>query len=385
MQYTIPHYYKRFSCIAGACPDTCCAGWQIQIDEASLKKYRKMKSPLRPRLLNEIDWKEKCFRRYNGRCAFLNEENLCDLYLEGGKSRAFCRTCRMYPRHVEEFEGLREISLSLSCPEVARMILDLQEPVHFLHGEDPQRQETYPDFDYLLFTKLADARALMFRILQNREQPLALRLTILLAFSHDLQLRIDSGRLFEVDTLLEKYASPRVWSWFCSRREQLLTQHNETEILRIRGRVLSDIFSVFESLEALKPNWKPFLSRCQKQLSDLSASGENSCEADFSRQFTDVMTEQLMAYFLFTYFAGAVYSQNADGKTRFSLVCTIMIRQLSLALYFKDPQHFTHRHVVETAWRLAREIEHSDPNKYELERALGEELRFPLEDLFFLF
>ena len=50
MQYTAPHYYKKFHCIAGACPDTCCAGWQIQIDPASLKKYRKAKGTLGNRL-----------------------------------------------------------------------------------------------------------------------------------------------------------------------------------------------------------------------------------------------------------------------------------------------------------------------------------------------
>lgn len=43
MQYTVPHYYKKFRCIAGECPDTCCAGWQIQIDPASLRKYKKLK------------------------------------------------------------------------------------------------------------------------------------------------------------------------------------------------------------------------------------------------------------------------------------------------------------------------------------------------------
>lgn len=37
MQYTIPHYYSSFHCIGSACPDTCCAGWQIQIDSGSLK------------------------------------------------------------------------------------------------------------------------------------------------------------------------------------------------------------------------------------------------------------------------------------------------------------------------------------------------------------
>lgn len=35
MLYTIPDYYKEFSCIAADCEDTCCAGWQIVIDEKS--------------------------------------------------------------------------------------------------------------------------------------------------------------------------------------------------------------------------------------------------------------------------------------------------------------------------------------------------------------
>ena len=42
MQITKPTFYKEFSCIAGACPDTCCAGWQIMIDEKSLQKYRRL-------------------------------------------------------------------------------------------------------------------------------------------------------------------------------------------------------------------------------------------------------------------------------------------------------------------------------------------------------
>lgn len=85
MQYTAPHYYRRFTCIAGECPDTCCAGWQIAIDQKSLKAYKKQKGMIGSRLHNEIDWKEEVFRQYDGRCAFLNEENLCDLYLEGGQ------------------------------------------------------------------------------------------------------------------------------------------------------------------------------------------------------------------------------------------------------------------------------------------------------------
>lgn len=41
MLYTIPDYYKEFSCIAADCEDTCCAGWQIVIDEKSKRRYAK--------------------------------------------------------------------------------------------------------------------------------------------------------------------------------------------------------------------------------------------------------------------------------------------------------------------------------------------------------
>ena len=89
MEITRPDYYKEFSCIAGACPDTCCAGWQIVIDDKSLKKYKRVKGTFRNRLHNDIDWKEKVFRQYEKRCAFLNEDSLCDIYSEVGK-RMLC-------------------------------------------------------------------------------------------------------------------------------------------------------------------------------------------------------------------------------------------------------------------------------------------------------
>lgn len=157
MEITRPDYYKEFSCIAGACPDTCCAGWQIVIDDKSLKKYKRVKGTFRNRLHNDIDWKEKVFRQYEKRCAFLNEDSLCDIYSEVGK-RMLCDTCRKYPRHIEEFEGLREYSLSLSCPEAARILLGKREKVTFQTAVVPSPEEFYDDFDYMLFTALEDTR-----------------------------------------------------------------------------------------------------------------------------------------------------------------------------------------------------------------------------------
>ena len=91
MLYTIPDYYKEFACIADKCEDTCCAGWQIVIDKETLKKYTKVKGDYRKHLWTSIDWFQKSFKQdKDKRCAFLNEKNLCDLYLSQGEE-GFCK------------------------------------------------------------------------------------------------------------------------------------------------------------------------------------------------------------------------------------------------------------------------------------------------------
>ena len=54
MQITYPDYYKKFSCVADQCVDTCCAGWSIVIDEGTLKKYRAVKGKFGKRLRRKI-------------------------------------------------------------------------------------------------------------------------------------------------------------------------------------------------------------------------------------------------------------------------------------------------------------------------------------------
>lgn len=379
MQYTVPHYYKKFRCIAGECPDTCCAGWQIQIDPASLRKYRKIKGPLGNRLKNEINWKESCFRQYNGRCAFLNENDLCDLYLEGGGTRAFCRTCRTYPRHIEEFEGLREISLSLSCPAAADLILNCGEPVRFLHAEDEKEDEPYEDFDFFLFTKLEDARSLILRILQDRAHPFSLRAAASLALAHDLQQRIDKNALFEADSLFDRYSSPGMWTWFEARLSALELSEDHTEK---RNSTENALFSILDRLEVLRDDWMPYLVDARRTLKNAPALQKEE-ERSFSDLFTEQTAEQLLVYFVFTYFCGAVYNADAYGKMKFSFAGMILIRELVRAEWLQNPD-ITRETILRTACRYAREVEHSDKNKFLMEELLADEERFGLENLFSL-
>ena len=56
MLYVVPDYYKEFKCIADKCEDTCCAGWQIVIDEKSLAKYKKIRGDFRGKMFKSVNW-----------------------------------------------------------------------------------------------------------------------------------------------------------------------------------------------------------------------------------------------------------------------------------------------------------------------------------------
>mgnify|MGYP001859799712 FL=1 len=374
MLYTIPDYYFNFQCVGKSCPSTCCGGWQISIDPSSLRKYRKMKEPLRSRLENEIDWKHACFRQYEGRCAFLNEENLCDLYLEGGGEKAFCKACRIFPRHVEEFPGVRELSLSLSCPIAARMLLLQEHPTRFLRIKKDRQEKPFRNFDFSLFLPIMQTRTVLIRILQNRQKPFRLRAAVSLALAHDLQLRIDRRTFSQIKPLLHRYSSAKVWEWFENRLRTLdFSAEHQTFMYR-------RLLSVFDHLRVLREDWEPYLCQARKIL-HTSGIPAPQTHAAFYEIFTEQIAEQLLLYFVFIYFGGSAYHGNAFGEMKFSFVCAILIRELSRAQWLLNPDNMTKDSIIEAACRFSREIEHSDHNKEKMDQMLNDQTVWNLENL----
>lgn len=374
MKITVPHYYSRFQCVAGECPDTCCAGWQIMIDDASLKKYRKRRDPFGSRLKNSIDWENSAFRQYDGRCAFLDENNLCDIYSEAGPSM-LCRTCRAYPRHIEEFEGVREISLSLSCPEAAKLILDCEEPVRFL-SKETEKEETYPYFDFFLYTKLMDCRDFIISTLQNRELDWNLRTGIVLGLAHDLQRRIVNDRLYETDSLLERYGRKGAVGKLASR---LLAYQIDGES-RFDG--MKELFGFFDELEVLNAGWPDYIGRIRKVLYGAGESAYEEQRQEFyeflegsekRRETWERWSEQLMVYFVFTWFCGAEYDERPYEKMKLAVVSTLLIRETAQALWKEQGGVLDKNVFFEAARRYSREVEHSDLNLERLENLFREE------------
>lgn len=387
MQITRPVFYKEFSCIAGACPDTCCAGWQIMIDDKSLKKYRRFRGPFRNRLHNDIDWKEQAFRQYEHRCAFLNEENLCDLYSEAGKDM-LCDTCRKYPRHIEEFEGLREYSLSLSCPEAARIFLSHKEKIAFVTKEIPSSDETYDDFDYLLFTALMDTRDYFFSVIQDRTVPVRLRCQKLLACAHDFQLSLDKNELFQWEEIRKRHQKSGMGSEFQTHIRKWCHSRAEggnRELLDLSTQIWR---SIIPQMEVLRPGWHDFL---RDTLSPLYTSCKSDAELlelydAFAADYPDwtIQEEQLLLYWIYTYFCGAVYDDQIFAKVKMAVVCTFMIHALAVGTYLKNDRHFSFEELVSISYRFSRELEHSDPNLNKFEELMSEESVFKFENLLLL-
>lgn len=124
MKVRVPNYFNEFKCIASECEDTCCAGWEIVIDDETHKRYEKVEGEFGEILRSKIVKSdgENIFLLNNGNCSFLNEKKMCEIYINLGEDH-LCYTCQQFPRYTEEFLDLKEVGLSLSCPEAARIIL----------------------------------------------------------------------------------------------------------------------------------------------------------------------------------------------------------------------------------------------------------------------
>ncbi len=365
MRYIKPCYFDNFKCAADKCPDTCCAGWQIMIDEDALEQYMQVKGAFASRLANGIDWQEGSFRQYVGRCAMLNDDNLCDLVTELGEE-ALCETCHRYPRHVEEFEGLREWSLSLSCPIAAQMILENEEPTVFLveedEEEDPLEQE-FEDFDFFLFTQLEDARKVLFQIVQNRRLSIEGRKGLLLKMAEEMQNCLEQERLYDMDNLIASYAEKEY-------------DNKQDEVRRFQE--LQKQFTVFFQLERLREEWTDVLYQAKEIL---YANYENyeKIRQEFLAEYGvggekypqwERMQENLLIFFLYTYFCGAVYDDWIYSKVALVVFSTSFIEEFVMCKWFLADKNISWQECITLAYRYAREVEHSDENLNMLEEWL---------------
>ena len=367
MFYVKPNYYNKFKCTADKCEATCCAGWQIVIDEESLTRYHNEPDIYGEILRERIDWSEGVFKQDAcKRCAFLNPDNLCDMYKHLGEE-SLCATCTNYPRHIEEFENLREITLAISCPKVASIILSQNEPVTFYEEEVESEEEEFEDFDPFFFSYLEDARAILLSILQNRALSISVRAALVLRMAEEMQEIIENSELFELADVFEKYEDAGFLANAVQQIQKELQEFHSSPSESFRYS--KAVFGRLYELEHLSDEWEPYLEQCWKLLYEDKAGSYREKHEKFRTWSSlqvdinlEIILEQLLVYFIFTYFCGAVYDDNVLGKVRLAVDSVEIIYEMIVAKWIEQGSTLSQKDIERIVYRYSRELEHSDLN-----------------------
>ncbi|MBR3768426.1 MAG: flagellin lysine-N-methylase [Clostridia bacterium] len=311
-----PSYYNSFNCIADKCEDTCCAKWEIVIDDKTAEKYEKLENKtgdrIRSFLLTDADG-DICFQLQNGKCPFLNENGLCNIHIELG-IQFTSEICRTHPRFVEEYDGFTEVSLSLSCPEANRIIMNT-----------PVRADTYPTPDY------------------NGEDEVLQQLVI--SRRNILEYADDFNKLTEA--LLNTAADDQL--------DIDLVYIENTDILTL-SLIKEYCEYILRNTEILTDEWKSLL----KNTIDSEVN-----DADFLQYIkkNNVLLSRVCSYYIYRYYLKAVNDLDIFSRALFILLNTL----LGALISFTDDISLS-----EAARLCSKEIEHNTLNINKLLEFLSE-------------
>ena len=308
MKVWTPEYYHHFHCIAGACPDSCCKEWEVDVDDTAAAFYRTLDGSLGDRLrqvMKDTDDGTVMIIE-DGRCPMWRQDGLCRIQAELGHD-ALCQVCQQFPRLRHDYGTFVEYGLELSCPEAARLILSQS---HMMSTEEfPGGEE--PDYEEDVMGILLESRQEVFRFLDETTLSPKQALAVLLLYTHSVQSWLDGGEEAVLDIegclgLARKYAATGDWNL---------------------------LLSFFKNLEILTPYW------CDR----LAAPMDNSTwHAGFI---------PLIKYFIGRYWLQAVADYDLIGRVKMMIAACLLVYHLG-------------GQFVETAQLFSKEIE-NDPDNLE--------------------
>lgn len=326
-----PYYFNKFRCIGGACEDNCCIGWEVDIDDDAFKVYSNADGEFGERLRSSMS-EENSFILKNNRCPFLNDENLCDIFINLGEEN-LCTVCTEYPRFTEFFGELTEVGIGLSCETAAELILESSDKTYFVTENTDESGEV--DFEEDFLEELIEVRENIFEILQNRELSLSDRIKKMFVYAENVQNKLNNNGAESTE---------------------------KNEICRSERNIknLENCVALCLDLEILADNW---LDRVHEVLDIFDDSYFENCE-EFEQYIKnrEYEYEHILVYFIFRYLLKAVFDYDVLTKVKFAVVSHIIIKQLDIALWLKNGKEFTFKDRIKNAVLYSKEVEHCQDN-----------------------
>ena len=360
MRTRVPKYFNEFECISSECTDTCCAGWEIVVDDDTFEHYQKVEGEFGDVLRNQItlDDGDNIFVLKNHNCPFLNENGLCDIYSNIGED-SLCYTCKQYPRFTEEFGNLREIGLSLSCPEAARIILKDSKKIEFELSEDDDMVTSYNDINAELFMNLIMCRNMIMEVLQDREINLEVRTALILNFAQEIQHFIDSNKIHEIASIRKKYEDVKFKNDFIRKMSSCKYDGNK------RYEKIKEYINVYKNLEHINDDDPLSLNNIYREFyKDRDVKHYVDKHNEFNDYYEKKMYkfEHALVYFIFRYFMKAVFDYDVSAKVKFAIVSFIMIKESCVVRWIENEYKLSDEDIIDIMHMYSKDIEHLEEN-----------------------
>ncbi len=372
----VPDYYGEFACTAGWCKDSCCIGWEINIDEDTAEYYEQAEGEIGCRLKEAMyeneDGEVSFHLGKKGRCPFLNGENLCDICIHMGEE-ALSEVCTEYPRFSLWYADVQQKCLSLSCEEAGRLLFSKEEPVEFVEMELPgeafyeetdEDETNYPMGSFLFDVNddleekiseekkhfLEQAQNEIIAILQNREIDIEVRMQQYLSYLSWVQNKLNRTNVEAGDSLA--YTEEEI-------EEDIPIM--DFALLEPTYEQYSKRMDIFRELEVLDHEWEEVKQNMQDKLAPstyneiLNAFLEN--EAYVEKDY-----ENLLVYFTFRYFMNSFYNMDVLSYGKLAVVFTRVIRDMDMLRFEENAEAFSRADRVDTARIFSKEVEHSEEN-----------------------
>lgn len=344
MKLLKPDFYDEFVCTASLCRDTCCAGWEIEVDGETLEKYRGLEGSFGKLVRSRISQEEDgaYFALAKGwRCPFLNSRNLCDIYIQLGENM-LCDICRELPRFYQWFGDYTETGLGLCCEEACRLLFRKKEPLRFVCVDDGEPSE---EGDPLL-SPLLGARERLFGILQCRKYSLDQRVKAMLHCAGILDALL--GRE-DAEGLLEA-AEKKEEAWFRETGGGEDWYGPEEQILKLLEQ--------YAELESLDGTFGERMRELSGRLPELLKNRPIFLQAIKEKEYE---YEHLTVYFIYRYFMEALFDGCALPPARFAAASLLVVQLMDIELWLNRGK-FSEADRIFTAKLYSKEIEYCPEN-----------------------
>lgn len=294
MKYLYMDIYEMFKCIGGSCPNSCCVGWSIPLNRETIEQYKKMQSSYSNKVLENIECAGENYRikmGETGRCPFLNEQNLCDIYIHISPEAMF-PVCQTYPRKIKNYYDTTILTLFLSCPEVCRLLLEKKDYIQWGYAEDDQTVSAITP-EWQLFNELINGLIIANKIASDNRLSIRQKAYLLLRMAELMQEEIDTGDIGGIRQKIQIFQE--------GKYEEYL-QELQTNTGSEKWESLYDILATMDSMLALTKEQREDFQYYQQIKRSENERYKKYQEIYYPKmdqvQYTNLMLTYLLQYYM---------------------------------------------------------------------------------------